>query len=937
MNNRKNISLKGARQNNLKNINAEIPLKKITVVTGVSGSGKSSLAFDTLYAEGSCRYMESMSTYARQFLEQMPRPDVDSIHNLPPAIALEQRNSITSSRTTISDITELADHFRLLFAAISTQSCIVCKHPHVGVNTAENLVSTIEKLPKKTRFYILASLDNLEIQSETKEDSPFLGQNLYKRGFQRLLVNNEVVDLSSAEGQIFNPSQMEAFVIVDRLVISSSMEEERPRLLESIETAFLYGDGKLEIRSAGGESILRASQGYSCLSCGHMHIPPSPPLFSSNSPLGACSTCNGFGEILELDEKLIIPNPDETLDRGAVDPLHKPSYLHWEKEMLQAMGYASRSSYSDLTPEKKALLWDGDEKFAGIHSYFERLKQKRYKIHVRVFIRRYQTLRLCDSCTGSRLSPAPLRYSVQGKSIANIFDLTIKQCLQWAQDLSLPKHEQEKAKEIISQISARLSFLESLGISYLKLNRKANSLSGGEYQRICLASQLGSKLSNTLYVLDEPSIGLHPVDVGRLINAIKELRSHGNTLVVVEHDMEIMRAADFLIELGPQAGAQGGALISIGTKDRFLKNRKSISARYMSGELKIPQPKKRRKPSEKVLKMTKCSSNNLKNIDLVIPLGTLVAVTGVSGSGKSTLIHDTFYKALAKFVGKEPIPDNEMGKFNEIHGMENIQEVSLLNQKPIGRNIRSNPATYLKIYDEIRRVMAIQPQSARLHLTPTHFSFNVDSGRCENCKGEGFVEVDMHFMANMRLTCEECDGKRFKKHVLGVHYKGKNIDDILHTTISEAKIFFKDFPLIVQKLNTLDNVGLSYLQLGQSLSSLSGGECQRLKIASTIVNSSAKLTHQMLIFDEPTTGLHLHDIHHLIKLFHTLVDKKNTVVFIEHSLDMIAQADWIIDLGPKGGDEGGDIMAQGPPESVIRESKSVTGKFLAPFLNKKKS
>ena len=558
---------------------------------------------------------------------------------------------------------------------------------------------------------------------------------------------------------------------------------------------------------------------------------------------------------------------------------------------------------------------------------------------MRVFIRRYQTLRTCNVCGGSRLSATPLRFTVgKSKNIGEVLELTVDQCLDWVKKLTLTKTEQKKVAEVLRQTSDRLSFLTNVGVGYLKLNRKGNSLSGGEYQRISLAAQLGSKLSNTLYVLDEPSIGLHPADTDKLILVMHTLRNHGNTLVVVEHDTNVMRASDYLIELGHYAGTLGGKIVAQGAKDAFLKDRQSLTAKYLSGELKLNLPKARRPGLGKEIVLTGCQEHNLQNVDLKIPLGKLVAVTGVSGSGKSTLINDTLYKALARLILREPIPSHEVGKFESITGWENLHYLLLLDQRPIGRSSRSNVATYMKIYDEIRRIMANQTASARRHLSPTDFSFNVDGGRCTACNGDGFIEVDMHFMADVRLICDDCEGKRFKKHVLEVQYHGKNIHDILHTTVKEAKEVFAENAGIVEKCILLEDVGLGYLQLGQSVASLSGGECQRLKIAQTLdeQKSSNKNLATLYIFDEPTTGLHLHDISKLMEIFHRLVDKGNTVLFIEHNMDLVAQADWVIDIGPGGGDAGGKIVAQGEPESVAKDKKSITAKYLFEVLEKSK-
>jgi len=954
--NRPPIKLTGVRQNNLKNFDLELPIGQMTVITGVSGSGKSSLAFDTLYAEGSRRYMESLSTYARQFLEKMPRPVVDAIHNVPPAIALEQRNSIVNNRTTVATMTEIYDYLRLLFSAAGLQTCKACGHDVVRTNDSDSIAERLLALPDGTKLYLLAKFPKIETEPEEEDDAgkkpkkekskskikakkrgiggtSFGGQELFKRGFQRLLVNGEVIDLSTADGQIYIPENDEAFVMVDRLVVGSSMREDRARLLDSLEQALLIGEGKIEARSVDGKLRVKASQGYSCAQCGEMHTPPNAALFSSNSPLGACVTCSGFGEVLELDEELVVPDRAKALRDGAIDPLSKPSYKDWEKEMLRALekrGIPGYTRYKDLKAAQRKILWEGEGDYPGVKGYFDQLKPWKYKLHVRVFIRRFQSLRTCPDCRGSRLAEAPLRFRVGGKNVSEVLEMTMQESLAWFRSVEIPPADRKKIKEVLRQIDQRLEFLGLVGVGYLKLNRKGNSLSGGEYQRISLASQLGSKLSNTLYVLDEPSIGLHPSDTDKLIKVIHTLRDHGNTVVVVEHDTSVMKSADFLVEVGPLAGTEGGEIVASGVMADFLKMRKGLTSRYLSGELTLPKRALRRPGNGHEIAVTGCREHNLQNVDLKIPLGKLVAVTGVSGSGKSTLIHDTLYNTLARLVLHEPIPSHEVGKCDSLTGWEHITNLCLLDQTPIGRSSRSNTATYIKMYDEIRRIMSTQASSARRHLTPTDFSFNVDGGRCATCKGEGFVEVDMHFMADVRLLCDDCEGKRFKKHVLEVQYRGKNIDEILHTTVKEAQELFAESPALVEKCVLLEEVGLGYLQLGQSVSSLSGGECQRLKIASTMDEQKAagKVLPTLYIFDEPTTGLHIHDVKKLVEVFHRLVDKGHTVLFIEHNMDLVGQADWVIDVGPGGGGAGGTIVAEGTPEKIAQSKGSITAEYL---------
>lgn len=938
---KQHIEILGVSQNNLKSINLNIPLKKITVITGVSGSGKSSLAFDTLFAEGSRRYMESLSTYARQFLEQVPRPSMEAIHNLPPAIALEQRNSITNSRTTIASMVELYDYLRLLFAVASEQNCRACGHHEVAYHNLENILSRVLSLSEGTRFFVLAPLDEetLEIMPIYQKETPLpLGQLLYKHGIQRLLCNKEVIDLSGSKGQLFELRKQECFILVDRLIITKELKKDPSRLVESIESALRYSGARLEIHDPKGKRLLKLREGYSCARCAEIHQPPHPPLFSHNTPLGACPNCKGFGENLEISEELVIPNKNKSLRQNAIDPFAKPSNRDLYESLLEeAQKHKIRldTPYEKLSKEEKKIIWEGKDDLIGLLPFFKKLERKRYKIHVRVFVRRYQNLIKCNKCNGTRLSQEALRYTIgkERKNIADILSFNIDELLSWIKKLSFPEDIKAQTKEILKQLEDRLIFLKHVGVSYLRLNRKGNSLSGGEYQRISLAAQLGSKLSQTLYVLDEPSIGLHPVDTDKLIQALKQLKEHGNTVVVVEHDMEIMRAADYLVELGPKAGRLGGELIAKDYKEKFIKNRKSLTAKYLNKELSMKAPSKRKKPNKNLnIVMEGCSHNNLKNINVKIPLGLFVAVTGVSGSGKSSLIHDTLYKALAQSILHHPIPRGEIGNVKRIRAIKNVNGLALLDQKPIGRSSSSNPATYLKIYDKIRWLFSQQTQAARQNLTPRHFSFNVEGGRCPNCKGEGTIEVDMHFMANIQVICEECEGKRFKANILEVRYKEKNIDDILHTTIEDAFLLFSDTPFIIEQLQILKNIGLEYLQLGQSLSTLSGGECQRLKIALTLAKQRGERKSYLLIFDEPTTGLHLQDIKKLSKLFHKLVEEGNSVIVIEHNPELICQADWVIDMGPGGGEKGGEIVAEGSPELIAKNSRSLTGKYLKNIL-----
>jgi excinuclease ABC subunit A len=968
----RSIRLIRVRQNNLKNISVDFPARKLSVVTGLSGSGKSSLVFDTLYAEGQRRYVESLSTYTRQFLEKMPKPDLDSIQNIPPAIALEQKNHVVNSRSTVGTQTEIVDYLRLLFAKIGHTACLSCGSEVRRLDSQSILDWSTEWLPGK-KALIVAPVIESGAQAETTQKKPTkskvskkkklapkktktqtvsktaksetLFQIIKEQGFQRVLVRSpqnkfEVLEVEEVPPQI-DTKKNEIYVVVDRLRITEVPDADtRGRLLDSIDQALAIGRGKIgffDMAVTSSEPGLKGhpeawktfDDHFACIKCGREHRIPEPHLFSFNSPLGACAKCSGFGFTLDLDEAVVVPDPTKTLKNGAIDPFSKPSLADWQTDLFrfaERHGISIGKRYRDLTASEKKLLWTGDPNdstFPGILACFEELKRWKYKLHIRVFIRRYQTQTLCPECKGARLKPEALAVKVGNKSIADVLVTSIIDSLQWMKSLQLKPNEQKIASEVFSQVERRLSFLNEVGVGYLTLSRLAKSLSGGEFQRINLATQLGNGLCGTLYVLDEPSIGLHAADTARLIQVLERLRDQGNSVVVVEHDLEVMKAADWLVELGPGAGNRGGELMAQGSANDLIQIRGSLTGKYLSGAFRVERDRPPRPAAKRMLSLQGCRENNLKNINVEFPLDRLVVVTGVSGSGKSTLVHKTLYQTLSRLFYRTV---DSAGRFDRLYGAEQLSGVVLLDQSPIGKSSRSNPATYLKAWDEVRRILANQVISLRRGYTPQHFSFNVDGGRCPVCKGEGEITLDMHFMAEVSLPCEECSGKRFKKNILDVTYRGKNVHQILHTTIEEAFELFRDNPVLSRKLGLLRDVGLGYLQLGQSATTLSGGESQRLKIASTLDDKAAE--NLLYIFDEPTTGLHLEDIKKLMTVIQDLVDARHSVIMIEHHLDVIAQADWVIDLGPGGGTAGGELVAQGPPSHLIDDERSATGTML---------
>jgi excinuclease ABC subunit A len=952
------IRLQGVKQNNLKNITVEFPAKQISVVTGLSGSGKSSLVFDTLYAEGQRRYVESLSTYTRQFLEKMPKPEVDLVQNIPPAIALEQKNHIVNSRSTVGTQTEIVDYLRLLYAKVGKTFCMDCGSEVQKLDSQVILDWAMAWLPTRKALILSPvsytppaietakekknrTADSKKTASKKPKTSLSLLQILKEQGFTRVFLRapkkkGEVLEIEEIDPKTAEAlfADREIFVVVDRLKLAAEelkdeTSSERARVLDSIDQGLAIGKGKVAFYDLDEASFKLFDSRFACVKCGREHRIPEPNLFSFNSPIGACPSCSGFGYNLELDETLVVPNPSLMIKNGAIDPFSKPSFSEWQKDLFkfaERHGIPITKKYQELTLAQKKMIWDGlpnDKNFPGIRGCFAELARYKYKLHVRVFIRRYQTQSLCMTCKGSRLNPEALAVKIGKLHIAEALDLPIEEAIPWISNLKLTQREAKIATEILNQVNRRLLFLDEVGVGYLTMARLAKSLSGGEFQRINLATQLGNGLCGTLYILDEPSIGLHASDTDRLIRVLKRLRDQGNTVVVVEHDLEVMKSADWLIELGPQAGRNGGGLVAQGTAHDLSLLKDSVTGKYISGEKRIERVRPPRGDAKRKIKISGCRENNLKDLDVEIPLDRLVVVTGVSGSGKSTLVHKTLYNALAKlfYHSTEPV-----GRFDRIYGADQIQGVVLLDQSPIGKSSRSNPATYLKAWDEVRRIYANQPLALRRGFTTQHFSFNVDGGRCPVCKGEGEVTLDMHFMAEVKLPCEECNGKRFKKNVLDVTYRGKDIYQLLMTTIDEAYEMFRDNSTLIRKLGILREVGLGYLQLGQSGTTLSGGESQRLKIAATLDDRSNE--NLLYIFDEPTTGLHLDDVKRLIGVIQDLVDSRHSVVMIEHHLDVITQADWVIDLGPGGGTRGGALIAEGRPDQLMSNPASLTGKML---------
>lgn len=914
-----NLIIEGARQNNLKNVSLQIPHNQVTAITGVSGSGKSSLAFDTIFAEGQWRYVESLSTYARMFLDKVARPDVDRLINVRPAIAIEQKNQVRTARSTVGTTTEIADLLRLLFAKIGKPTCPDCKQEGRSFqpdSVADDLLTRWPDARAMILFPIAAP--------KPKEEAAFV-QSLLTRGFTRVKTQDDVIDLHEA-GQVTLHKSQSLHIILDRLVIR---EDNRTRLVEGVETAFREGEGRCSI-----DIIDHGRQSYStqflCQGCGRTFEPLRPILFSFNHPLGACPECKGFGNVLRYDPELVIPDQTKSLAQGAIEPWSKPSSAWWQKQMLTAMkkhGVDVETPFKSLPADHQQLLWEGAKSFDGINDFFEYLEGKRYKLHVRVFLSRYRTPFDCPSCHGSRLKPDARFVKLAGSDIHETTERTVESLAAWVNSLPLRRSEQEIASDILRQLKAKLGFLQRVGLGYLTLNRQTKTLSGGEAQRVALANQLGSRLVGTLYVLDEPTIGLHARDTDLLAGILRDLAATGNTVVVVEHDRRMIESADFLVELGPQSGEKGGEIVCAAPTKEFIQDRRATTARYLRDEEEISQPQSRRTGNGKTLVLAGATEHNLKDLSFRIPLGMLICVTGVSGSGKSTLVEETLYRAVARAFRVASLP---MGQFKAIKGIEHLKGIRLIDQQPIGRTPRSNPITYLKGFDEIRQLFAAERESQQQGLTPGHFSFNAAGGRCERCEGSGVEKLEMYFFEDIYAPCEICDGKRFNTDVLKIRYRRKNVAEVLSMTVEEAATFFTGVPKLQDKLHLLSSIGLGYLRLGQSATTLSGGEAQRLKIAAELKEASAK--DILYIMDEPTTGLHFEDIKKLLAVLHKLVNAGNTVVVVEHNLDVIKSADWIIDLGPEGGAAGGQIIAEGRPEQVAKVVGSHTGRFLSDIL-----
>jgi excinuclease ABC subunit A len=964
---RRSIEVRGARTHNLKNIDVTVPHRAMTVITGVSGSGKSSLAFDTLYAEGQMRYVESLSAYSRQFLEQMERPDVDSISGLPPAIALEQKNTVKNARSTVGTATEISDYLRLLFANAGETVCPDC-HIKVVRHTVAGAVDETMQLPVGSRLLVLAPVP--------RQDRPWesLKRELERLGFRRLWIAGRMADLADVtEADV--PPEFE--VILDRLALSEPLADHRPRLAESLEAAFKAGHGRAAVvaigeapagspgtgdrvplaacppvrtpENTGGQAAsgtpgsnpsaethrLTFDVRFNCSHCGREFPDPDPQLFSFNSAVGACPTCEGFGRVSGLDPGKIIPDPRRSIDNGAIVCWQTPAYKEMHRECRRAChtaGIRTDVPYVDLPEVSRKFIWDGAEGWVGLRGFFDWLETKRYKVHVRVMIARYRGYYTCPTCHGKRLRPEALNVFIGGRCLADLAQVAVKDLRAWFDALRLDAEAEAKAAVLLREIRNRLAYLDDVGLDYLTLDRQTRTLSGGESQRINLASALGSSLTNTLYVLDEPTVGLHSRDTQRLIGILRSLIGKGNTVAVVEHDPEVIETAQHIVDLGPGAGEAGGQVIFAGTFDELKACPASETAKQMRTHAqRAMAPYARR--AKGWITLTGARQHNLKNLNVRLPLGVLACVTGVSGSGKTTLVHSVLY---GQFRHQRGEPVEEVGACDEIEGLDTVDDLILVDQSPIGQSTRSNPVTYVKAYGAIRNLMAETPKARVAGITPADFSFNVAGGRCEVCKGVGTVTYDMYFMADVTVVCQECGGKRFKKKVLDVRWNGKNIDDILDMTVADAMAHFSEHDSITTHLQPLVDVGLGYLRLGQNTATLSGGEAQRLKLASYLA-APKKSEHWLFIFDEPTTGLHMADVQVLLTTFHRLVHAGHSLLVIEHNLDFISQADWVIDLGPEGGAEGGHLVVAGPPDKVAACTRSYTGQFLRRRQNGRKA
>jgi excinuclease ABC subunit A len=981
------LVIRGARTHNLKNIDLTLPPNALVIVTGVSGSGKSSLAFDTIYAEGQRRYVESLSAYARQFLERMEKPDVDAIDGVSPAIAIRQKNSIRNPRSTVGTTTEIHDYLRLLFARIGRTSCRGCGQEVVR-ESPEVVAQRLAALPAGTRLIVGFEMpvvaapkspagnggdladdlleprdDDDEAVAPGAESTAPANANgaangrgsaagngtgrdpvtetldvLRRKGFGRLLVGGRAaVSFDDLEVALLE-DRSTLHVVVDRLRVQPDM---LTRLTDSIETAYGEGGGAafalaLAAGDAGEEADRSGqlhvfSERFECRACGITYEDPQPRLFSFNNPFGACPTCHGFGNVIELDTDLVVPDPTRSIQDNAIEPWSKPHY----RSHLADLKRAARDGqvrlnvpWGDLTPDEKRFVMDGDGgEYAGVRGFFAWLERKKYKVHVRVFLSRYRGYQTCPDCGGGRLRREARDVRVAGRTIDQVCALTVREARRFFAGLALEGREAAIAEKVLAEIRRRLLFLSEVGLDYLTLDRLSSTLSGGESQRINLATSLGSALVGTLYVLDEPSIGLHPRDNQRLISILRQLRDQGNTVIVVEHDADMIRVADHVVDLGLGAGEQGGRVVFSGTLEGLLQEPRSLTARYLRGELGIPVPRERRKGTGQRIRVLGASEHNLKAIDVAIPLNTLTCVTGVSGSGKSTFVHDIVYPAIKRLKGDW---EKKVGAHRGVQGAEHVSDVVLVDQAPIGRTPRSNPVTYLKAFDPIRELFAATKDARTRGLTASHFSFNVAGGRCEACEGEGQIRVEMQFLADVFVPCEQCDGKRFLPQVLDVRYRGRNVHQVLEMTVREALTFFAGSPKVLRRLQLLDEIGLGYLRLGQPATTLSGGEAQRIKIAAHLAARSGD--RLLYILDEPTTGLHFDDIAKLLAAFRKLLQAGHTLLVIEHNLDIIKTADYIIDLGPEGGEDGGYVVASGTPEQLVAVPASHTGRYLRSVL-----
>ncbi|MCI7266519.1 MAG: excinuclease ABC subunit UvrA [Veillonellaceae bacterium] len=935
----KYIRIRGARQHNLKNINLDIPRDKMVVITGLSGSGKSSLAFDTIYAEGQRRYMESLSSYARQFLGQMDKPDVDYIEGLSPAISIDQKTTSRNPRSTVGTVTEIYDYLRLLFARVGHPHCPICGKP-VNQQSLDQMLDQLLALPERTKLLIMAQA----VRGKKGEHKKLL-EHIRKEGYTRLRIDGEIRD-AGEEIQLEKNKKHTIEVVIDRLIIRSEI---RPRMAESMEVALKMGQGVAYVQIVDGEQLM-FSQNFACEDCGISLPEITPRMFSFNSPFGACPVCSGLGSQMEMDLELVLPDKAKSLAEGAIAPMStnvKGYYMRQMDALVQKYGCTLDTPWQEMPAklQQKLLYGTGEEilefgyenmfgqykihriPFEGVMNILNRRYRESESDTMREEYENYMSVNLCPECHGARLKPEVLAVTIGGKNIQQVTDMPVAQCQEFFQQVEFSDRERTIGQQVLKEINARLGFLAKVGLEYLTLSRAAGTLSGGEAQRIRLATQIGSGLVGVLYILDEPSIGLHQRDNNKLLEALKNLRNMGNTLLVVEHDEDTMRVADHIVDIGPGAGSQGGYVVAQGTAEEIMAVPESVTGQYLSHKKFIPVPEKRRQGNGNFLEIFGAEENNLKNVHLKLPLGVFTVITGVSGSGKSTLINEILYKAVASKLYRIK---GRPGKFKKLLGMENVDKVIDIDQSPIGRTPRSNPATYTGVFDLIRTLFSQCSEAKMRGYKPGRFSFNIKGGRCETCKGDGIIKIEMHFLSDVYVPCEVCGGARYNQETLEVKYKGKSIADVLDMTIEEAVEFFKNAPRIANKLQVLQDVGLGYVKLGQSATTLSGGEAQRVKLATELSRRSTGRT--LYILDEPTTGLHTADIHKLLEILQRLVDGGDSVVVIEHNLDVIKSADYIVDLGPEGGDKGGTIVAQGTPEEIVKVKASYTGKFLKPML-----